>query len=407
MVTQGKSLLEGIRVTELAGNHAGPEAGKFLAELGADVIKVEEREGSETRAEKMSRGVKAMLPGGLTVSLVTHNRSKRGITVDLKKSEGREIVYRLVEKSDVFLTNFRHKAIVKLGMDYDVLRGYNDRLIYLRVSGFGPKGPDSDLPALDPVILGRSGIMMLQKRPDDEPNSAGRDVIADSATGTMAVCGILGALYARERFGFGQEINVSLLGSLSWLLMNYVSFQCLTGKTYPYEDRRKVTNPLFNRYKASDGKWFFIARSRSDPVWPAFCRAVGIEQYEKDPKFHNQDKREENSQELIAILDRVFVQRTQAEWLQIFKECDLTAQGINTIENLITDPQMVENQYIVTYDHPVLGPIKALGFPIQYSQTPARIVCAAPELGQHTEEVLLSLGYSWEDIGQLQDKEVI
>ncbi len=409
MGAEGKLMLEGIRVLEWATNHAAPEAGKFLAELGADVIKIEERlKGDTTRVNIRSYGTSGVLPGGLTVSLETHNRSKKSITVDLKKSEGKEIVYRLVEKSDVFITNVRQKAITKLGMGYDVLRRHNPRLIYLRVSGFGVKGPDSDLPALDPVIIARSGIMMLQKKADDEPNASGRNSTADQITGAMGICGVLGALYARERFGLGQEVNVSLLGSLAWLLMNPVTYQCLTGQTYQYNDRRKVHNPLYNTYKASDGKWFVLGEPRSDPIWPDFCRAVGIEQYEKDPRFHSQKKREENREEFIDILDRVFAQRTQAEWLQIFKECDLLAQGINTLEDLIADPQMTENQYIVNYDHPVLGQIKGLGYPVQYSETPAKIVSVAPAMGQHTEEVLLTLGdYSWEDISQLREKEVI
>lgn len=408
MVTQGKSMLEGIRVIEWAGHFAAPEMGKFLGELGADVIKVERRlTGDITRGSVRSHGASGVLPGGLTVGYETHNRSKRGITLDLEKSEGKEVMYRLVEQSDVFITNARHKVIVNLGMTYDILRSYNSRLIYLRVSGYGPNGPDSDLPGNDPVILARSGIMMLEKRPDDEPSDSGRNDLADQGTGGMGICGILGALYARERFGFGQEIDVSLLGTLTWLLMGAVSYQCMTGQTHQYLDRRTARNPLSNRYKASDGKWFQLSASRSDPVWPRFCRAVGIEQYEKDPRFHSQEKREGNSEELIAILDRVFAQRPRAKWLQIFAECDLLGQGVNTLEDLITDPQIVENQYIVNYDHPVLGSIKGLGCPAQFSQTPARIVSAAPQLGQHTVEVLLSLGYSEEDIAQLYEKEVI
>ena len=225
----------------------------------------------------------------------------------------------------------------------------------------------------------------------------------------MAAYGMLAALLARERFGIGQKIDVSHLGSMMALEGLAIAFRLFTGRDMPRKNRPKEANPLWNHYLCAEGKWIVLGMLQADRYWPAVCKGLGIEHLEKDPRFENMDKRRENSEELISIMDKVFITESSKEWMKRLKEAgDVVCTPVQTISDLLDDPQVWANEYLIEFDHSVLGSMKFMGLPIQFSKTPGAARPEAPEFGQHTEEVLIEVGgYSWEEIVALKEKEAI
>lgn len=403
------SPLEGIRILDWTQWQMGTIASAMLADLGAEVIHIEDRErGDPGRGIRTTRGLGVDLPQGLSAYFEYTNHNKKGITVDLKKNEGKEIIYRLIKNSDVFVHNFRQGVPERLGLDYDTLSQYNPKLVYAALSGYGPKGPDAQEPAFDYPGLARSGIMTIAGEPDTPPvGFAGG--IADQMGAIMASYGILAALLVRERLGIGQKIDVSHLGSVMALEGLTIAMKLLTGQEIPRKNRPKEANPLWNHYKCADGKWIALGMLQADRYWPFVCKALGIEHLEKDPRFENMDIRRENCEELISIMDEIFGTKSSTEWRKRLKEAgDIIFAPVQTISDLVDDPQVWANEYLIEFNHRVLGPIKVMGIPVQFSKTPGAISREAPAFGEHTEEVLIEVGgYSWEDIAALKDKEAI
>lgn len=402
-------VLEGIRVLDWTLWQQGPIATALLGDLGAEVIKIEDRTGGDPgRGVKRARGLPAVLPGGRNFYFEYTNHNKKGISVDMKKEKGKEIIYRLVKKSDVFVQNFRKGVAPRMNMGYDTLSKYNPKLVYANASGYGMKGPDSAKTAMDLQGLARSGIMNTMGEPDMPPLAI-IGGIADQMGAIMLAYGVLAALLARERLGIGQEIDASHLGSMITLQGLNVSRSLLLGKEMPRESRAKTDNPLWNRYQCKDGRWITFAHMQSDRFWPGFCEVLGRKDLEKDPRFENMDKRAQNCQELISIFDKVFATKTYDEWDKILQEKgDFIYAKIQTVDDLSSDPQALENEYITNFKHPTLGDVKMVGFPIRFSKTPCSIRLPSPELGEHTEEVLNEIcGYTWKEIGQLREEEVI
>jgi len=399
--------LEGIRILDWTQWQQGPVATAMLADLGADVIHIEHRVmGDGGRGLKLV-GKTDLIPGRAAY-FECNNRGKRGITLDLAKEKGQEVLYRLVKNSDVFVHNFRQGMPERLGLDYETLCQYNPKLIYAAASGFGPKGPDAKEPAFDYIGLARSGIMTMMGEADMPPLLIQLG-IADQMGAIMTAYGVLAAIIARERLGVGQQVDVSLLGSMIALQGLAVSMQLYHGVEITRPNRKKAPNPLWNYYQCKDGKWLVLAALQSGRQWSALCQALGIEHLENDPRFADMDKRAENCEELIAILDEIFLTKPISEWMKILKEPgDLIPAPVQTITDLISDPQVLANDYIIDCNHEVLGPVKVVGIPIQLSKTPGVVKCEAPEFGQHTEEVLIEIGgYSWEEIAKLRDEQVI
>jgi len=225
----------------------------------------------------------------------------------------------------------------------------------------------------------------------------------------MAAYGMLAALLARERLGIGQKIDVSHLGSLMALEGLSIAIRLFTGQEMPRKNRPKEANPLWNHYLCADGKWIVLGMLQADRYWPVVCKGLGIEHLEKDPRFENMDKRRENCEELISIMDKVFITKSSKEWMKRLKEAgDVVCTPVQTISDLVDDPQVWANEYLIEFNHGVLGPMKFMGIPIQFSKTPGAARPEAPEFGQHTEEVLIEVGgYSWEEIVALKEKEAI
>ena len=396
--------LQGIRVLDWTQWQMGTIATAMLADLGATVIHIENRVAGDS-----GRGLmKWTLANGNSAYFEINNRGKKSLTVDLTKEKGKQVLYRLVKNSDIFVHNFRQGVPEKLQMDYETIKKYNPKLIYAAASGFGPNGPEASEPLYDFVGLARSGIMNMVGNPEiiPQPIYGG---IGDQVGGIMTGYGVLVALLVRERMGIGQKVDVSQLGSLMMLEGLAVNSQLFLHRDYLLENRKKATNPLWNYYKCSDGKWIMLANLQPDLQWPDFCKALDIKHLINDPKFRDIKAREENSVELISFIDKLFITKTSAEWMKILKKAgDITCCLIQTIADLENDPQVIANNYIIKYNHPALGPIKVLGSPIQFSQTPAEIKGEAPQFGQHTEEILREVGgYTWEEITQLKEEEVV
>ena len=401
--------LEGIRVLDWTQWQMGTVATAMLSDLGAEVIHLEDRErGDAGRGMRTARGILLDLPGGRNAYFEYNNHGKKSIAIELKKAEGREIIYRLVKNADVFVHNFRQGVPERLGLGYDILSHHNPKLIYAALSGYGPKGPEAQEPAFDYLGLARSGIMTIAGQPDSPPSGLAGG-IADQMGAIMASYGIVVALLARERLGIGQKIDVSHLGSMMALEGLAITLRLLLGKEIPRENRRKVANPLWDHYLCGDGKWLVLGMLQPDRQWPAVCKALGIEHLEKDPRFENMEKRRDNSEELVSIMDKIFITKSATEWMKVLKDAgDILCTPVQTISDLINDPQVSANEYIIESNHKVLGPIKTTGIPIQFSKTPGQVRPEAPEFGEHTEQVLIELGgYTWEDLAKLKEQEII
>ncbi len=394
--------LEGVHLVEWGAWHHGVAAGAWLGDLGAEIVKIEEPvRGDPLRGIEELFGSPMSLPSGRNSWFELAHRNKKSLTLDLRHEKAREVAYRLIAQADVFYTNYRDRVTAKVGMDYDSLRRQNPKLIYASATTFGPMGPATGRRGFDVAGQARSGMMMVLGN-EEEPNYMVGGPI-DQEGSTLLAYGILAALIARDRFGVGQRVDESLFGSAVWLQAINVNSTLLRGRPMAARPRTQSVNPLGTFYRCADDEWIYLLEMHSDRYWSSFCRVVGIEDLEEEPRFCDAQQRRANRGELISVLDKVFATKTRAEWEKILDSIDMCHAPINRLEELSNDPQALENRYIVDYEHPVLGSIKTVGHPVHFSHTPAAISSPAPELGQHTEEVLLQLGYSWEEIAALHE----
>jgi len=381
----------------------------MLADLGAEVIKLEERVGGDPGRGVMSiAGAMVGATSGPNFYFEANNRHKQSITLDLKKPEAQEIVYKLAEKSDVFVQNFRQGVAGKLGIGYQDLKKYNPNLIYANATGYGPLGPDSAEPSFDYMGLARSGIMNAAGEPDMDPLSIAGG-IADQMGAIMLAFGVMSALLARNTHGIGQEVDISHLGSMTALQGLNVACRAMLDKEFRRIPRNEAPSPLWNHYKCGDGKWICLAMPQQDRYWPDFCKVMGVPEIEKDARFDTMAKRAENAKEMIAVFDKAFVSQPRDAWMKALKEGgDFIYTVVNEIADLPNDEQMIANEYIVDYDHPRIGKTKIVGVPVRLSETPGDPKGMAPEFGEHTELILTELlGYSWEKVAELREAEVI
>jgi len=394
--------LEGIRVLDWTAWQQGPVATALLADMGADVIKIEPPEGEPGRG--MLRMYGAELP--LNFYYQNQNRGKRGIVLNLAVEKGREVLYKLVERSDVFVTNYRESAARKLKVDYDTLKTYNPGLIYAQSSSFGPKGPDADKMSADFGGQARGGMWSITQSEDLVPTPIGAG-FADEVGGLMTAYGVLLAIISRERFGVGQRVDASLLGGQIEMGRLQVQMYLMLGMPPPGSMLKAMRNPLYYPYLDCDGKWFVLAALQADRFWPDFCKVLGISELEKDPRFENQGVRSQHFDELMPRLKEIICSRPRDVWLKALEEAGVPASPVNDYVDLANDPQVLANEYIVEIDDPVHGRVRVPGVPVQLSETPGRVERLAPELGQHTEEVLMELcGYTWDDLAELREEEV-
>jgi len=396
--------LDGIKVVELTQWQQGPVAGMRLGDLGAEVIKIEPPTGDPARGIMRISGTEVAKMRNYYFE--GNNRNKRSMVLNLRTEKGKEVFFKMIGQSDVFLTNLRLDVPDKLGIGYEVLKEINPRLIYAHASGWGRNGPDVNLYSYDYTGIARGGLMMMAGERDTPPGMLSGG-LGDEMGGLMCAFSIVIALYAREKTGKGQLVDTSLLGSIIALGRLILAAPAIMGQEFPRGKRAEANNPLYNHYKCKDDKWMALAMLQSDRYWPNFCKAMGLKKLEKDPKFNNMDTRRQNSKELVAILDKKFATKKRDAWLKIFREADVIYTPVQTPLEVVNDEQSIVNDYVITYDHPVLGKTTDIGFPWNFSETPPSVKREAPEFGQHTEEVLLELGYSWEDIIAFQDSGAI
>ena len=396
--------LEGIRVLDWTMFQFGPVSTMMLADLGAEVIKIESLDGDHGRQVERVGGVNAGLPDDIAAFFEGLNRQKLSIALDLKHPRGVEIMRGLVKRSDVLVQNFRQGVAERLGLGYEDLAPDNPGLIYASASGYGPEGPDSGRPAFDMTGEARAGALWWAASDDGTPQGLG---IADQIAGIMLSYGVLGALMARERFGFGQKVDVSHLGSMIWGRGMQSGISLLTDREFPPHNRKTTKNVLWNFYRCADGEWLALSMGQQERYWPIFCEAIGRPDLAE--RFDTAEARFDNREELIRLLDGIFESRTCEQWEETLAEGgDLIYQRVQRTLDLPDDPQVVANGYIVDFDHPVLGPTKWLQTPVTYSRTPVSTRKMAPAHGENTEELLIELlGYTWTDIEALKGENVI
>jgi CoA:oxalate CoA-transferase len=400
--------LNGIRVLELAAMQNGPACGYILGDMGAEVIKIEDPERGDVGRGFENYGDVWFAHKGVNIFFETPNRSKKGMTLDLKKEEGRQVLYQLVSKADVFFTNYSPMVCERLGCSYEDLRKHNPKLIYGRASGYGSRGPEPESRTFDTAAQARSGFMMQTGEREGPPVVAVAGIF-DQLGATMLAFGIISALLAKERTGIGQQVEASLLGSAIHLQAQTINQVAVLGRAVARHSRTKARNPMGNHYKCGDGKWIILAEPQSQRFWADFCKAIGAPELAEDARFSKSRSRGENSQECIAIFDKIFAAKSRDEWIEILSTAvpKMAFAKILELSEVIDDPQVLANEYVVEYDHPIFEKAKLVGYPVWFSETPCQIASKAPDFGEHTEDILLNWGYDWDEIGALKDKKII
>ena len=400
--------LDGIRVVDWTIWQQGPLASAMLGDLGAEVIKIEERRrGDPGRGLKSLSGVE--MPESINFYFEANNRNKKSVGVDLQKPEGQELVQSLAANADVFVQNFRQGVAARLGLDYATLSERNPRLVYASATGYGPQGPDSGEPSFDMLGLARSGIMYAAGEPDMPPLQIS-GAIADQMGGIMLAYGVLAALMAREKHGMGQQVNASHLGSMAMLQGLSLSMKLMLGEAMPRVDRKDAANPMWNHYRCKDDRWLAVAMIQGGRYWADFVRALGRPDLATDERLQSTQGLAAHSREMIEIFDAIFATRTRDEWMRQLRDApgDFIFTIVNEVDDLPDDPQVRANGYVTDFEHPQYGKISVMGMPVQLSETPGGVREPAPELGQHTEEILADvLGYDWDRISELRKLEVI
>jgi len=394
--------LAGVRVLEVANWLAAPAGCALLADFGADVIKVEAPSGDPYRGYRpMPDGTREV-----NVAFAADNRGKRGMTLSLDQPGARDVVYRLLREADIFVTNLLPRRRERYGLTYDELIARRPDLIYVSVTGYGSDGPDRDRPGYDyAAFWARSGIMGLLGEPDAPPPPQ-RPGMGDHTTAMLIAGSVAMALLDRQRTGKGQTIDVSLHNTGLWVLANDVN-AALRGNEPARVARSTVPNPLWNNYRTKDGRWIMLVMLVSDMYWPGFCRAIDREQLEHDPRFANFEARVEHREALIAMLDELFAERTLDEWTPALDKHGLIWAPAKTLGEVMADPQTRARAAFTKIEHPEAGEIEIVDTPVKFGRATVGARGPAPELGQHTEQVLLDAGYGWDEIGALRDAGVI
>ncbi|MCY3639190.1 MAG: CoA transferase, partial [Chloroflexi bacterium] len=385
----GNGPLKGIRVLDMTVWQFGPVSTAMMGDMGADVIKIEALDGDAGRGLWRASTMNMDLGEGRNAYFEACNRNKRGIAVNLKTEEGRQIIYKLVKEADVFVQNYRQGVAERLGVGYDTLHEINPMLVYGSANGYGPEGPDSHLPSFDGCGQARAGLMMSATESDAEYPTRISQGVSDQMGGIMLCLGVLSALVCRNQQGIGQKVEASHLSANMWLQGLGISMSLLNnGQTFGSYERDAPTNPLSNVYKCKDGRCIQMMHLQPDPYWRPICRAMGMDDIIDDPRFADMRARAENTVELVRIMDGKFATKTADEWDNIFREfeVDFIYAKVQSITDLEDDVQVVKNNYITDCDHPVLGDVKMCNHPNIYSETPAGIWQEAPERRQDTEQ---------------------
>jgi crotonobetainyl-CoA:carnitine CoA-transferase CaiB-like acyl-CoA transferase len=387
--------LDGIRVIDLSRVLAGPYASLLLADMGAEVIKIEEPgRGDDTRAWPPFQG-------GEATYFMSVNRGKKSLTLDLKHAEGKVVLRRLLEGADVLLENFRPGTLVRLGFGYAAARALNPRLVYCSISGFGESGPEAGRPGYDLIVQGESGIMDLTGFPDGPPVKVGNS-IADLAAGTMAAHGIVLALFARERTGEGQKVEIAMLEVMAALLTYHGQAYFATGQSPRRRGNQHPSIVPYEVFETADG--YLTVGVANNSLWTRFCQALGRPELAADPRFDTEAKRVEQRETLVPLLGQIFATAPVAHWLARLAGAGVPAGKIKSVGEAMESDHLGARGAIVSLTHPAAGPMRVVAPPIRLHGTPGEAAAPAPLLGEHTDEVLGKLlGYPADVIRRLRD----
>jgi len=398
-------VLDGVRLIEAAEWFFVPGAGTVIADWGADVIKIEHPTRGDPLRGLISSGI---IPGAQGVNFFIENgsRNKRSIGLDLGSERGREILYKLVEKADVFLTSFLPAARRRLKIDVDDIRAVNPKIIYAKGSGQGPKGPECERGGFDAGSFWSRGGVAHMLTEIGKPPIMQRAAFGDTIGATFIAGGIAAALYHREKTGQGSVIDVSLLGTAVWLMAPDILAALLLGHDLPHADRSRAPNPIMNAYRCQDDKWLMLMMLTPMRHWGEFCKA--IEREDLLTEFPLMSWIDEQVRfKLVDILGQHFATRSRAEWIERLLQYDTIHAPVQTPTEIRDDPQVTANGYLVDYTHPAHGPFKVASSPVQFNGEPTDVRRIAPDAGQDTEEILLEFGLTWDDIGALKAANVI
>ena len=383
--------LAGLRVVEFAHIMAGPTCGRMLADMGADVIKVEPVAGGDA-----TRGFSPPDLDGESAAFMMLNRNKRGVALDLKSEAGLEVARRLVDRADVLIENHSTGTMDRLGLGYDLLNETNPGLIYCEISGFGRTGPMAHLGGFDLISQGYSGIMSVTGEGEGRPPVKCAPPLTDITAGILAAMGILAAYVQRLETGKGQRIDTSLFEAGVTQSFWQAAVTLATGVSPgPLGSAHPLTAP-YQAFETSDG-WITVGGS-NQATWHRLVEVVGLPELAEDPRFLENTDRMRNVNVLASVLGERFKTRPTAEWLGLLEEGGVPAGPVASIGDMLEFPQTLARDMVIDVEHSKLGPVRTIGFPVKFSETPAAVDRGAPLLGEHTRQVLAELGYTGEEI---------
>lgn len=397
-------MFDGYRILELGTWVLVPAAATVLADFGADVIKIEHPRRGDPQRGLSTGGVTPNLDG-VSIAMQQTNRGKRSVGLDVAVAEGREVLYELASRSDVFMTSFLPAARQKMQIDVEHIRARNPDIIYARADAVGPRGPEGGKPGYDSaVFFGRAGILDSLD-PDDVRLPPTLPGFGDK-TGAMNIAfGVAAALLKRERTGEPSVVDVSLLGSAMWVNSSSIVYSAAIGADFTRQQRRN-TNPIAGTYRTADGRWIGLTMLESDRWWPDLCRHLHREDLLADPRFVDAQARTDNSGACVQELAGTFASAPLDEWRRRLATLWAPWEVVQNQLEVLEDPQARENGYVTEVDHPTGRRITVVRAPVQFDETPT-MLGTAPEPGAHTEEVLLEMGHDWDDIVRYQEQGAI
>ncbi len=393
MGTQRKGPLKDMRVIELAHIMAGPVCGLMLADLGADVIKVEKANGGDDSRRFLPPEI-----NGEPAAFLMMNRNKRGIALDLKSEAGRQVLLRLVEDADVLIENYRRDTMEKLGLGYEELRKVNPGLIYCEISGFGRTGPYKDRGGFDLIAQGMAGLMDITGEVDRGPAKVGAPV-SDTTAGILGAMGCIAAYAHKQKTGEGQRVDTSLFEAAITHTYWQSAICFATGESPGRMGTAHPLNAPYQTFETKDG-WINIGAA-NQRNWERLLACLEAPELAEDARFAQNNARMANLDALVEVLTVHFRERTTAEWLELLEDAGLPAGPVLSIKEMQHDPQAIAREMVPATDHPVAGRVQTVGLPVKLSGTPGGVVRPAPLFGQHTREVLAEIGYSDDEIAQL------
>lgn len=392
--------IAGVRVLELAQIMAGPACGLMLADLGAEVIKIEKTAGGDDTRKFLPPDI-----NGESAAFMMMNRNKKGLALNLKEQEGINIFKKMVEQSDVVIENFRKGTLEKLGIGYEDLKKINPKIILCEISGYGRTGPYADKGGFDLVAQGMSGLMSITGESSDKPPMKVGAPLTDITAGILGATGVLAALINRDKTGKGQRVDTSLYEAGIVHTYWQSAIAGATGKSPgPLGSAHPLTAP-YQAFKTKDN-WITIGASNQNN-WMNLLNAIERVDLQEDDRFKDNNSRMKNLEALAPILQEELLKKTSNEWIKIFDDKGLPCGPINSITEMHNDPHTLDRKMVIEVDNKKAGKSKAIGMPIKFSDTNANTEIGAPNFGQHTDEILIQFGYSAEQIKDYKDKGIV